>query len=69
MWPENFAAVELFVKLGTQWRMGPTGPIGLDYGCLPAVMRLEQIPRGEWSDLFDAIRVMEAAALDEMRKT
>lgn len=61
MWPENWPAVALFVELTTQWRFGPAGPTGLDYGVLPILCP-------EWRDHFDDLRVMEAAALEEMRK-
>lgn len=58
----------LFEAMGTQWRVGPGGPVGLDYGVFPAVLRLEQIPRADWPEAFDMLRIMEAAALIEMRK-
>lgn len=64
MWP----AVELFSAMGTQWRMGPGGPIGLDYGALPAVLRLMGAKREDLAGLFDDLRVIERAALEEMHK-
>lgn len=68
VWPENWPAVQLFAALGTQWRIAHCGRTGLDYNALPVVMRLQQIPRAHWPDLFDAIRTMEDAALTEMHK-
>jgi len=64
VWP----AVEVFSAMGTQWRMGPGGPIGLDYGALPAVLRMMGAKRDEWPDLFDDLRVIEREALKEMHK-
>ncbi len=58
----------MFEAMGTQWRIGPGGPVGLDYGVFPTVLRLEQVPRAEWQEAFSMLRVMEAEALIEMRK-
>lgn len=61
--------VALFIDLMTQWRMGMAGPVGLDYTAIPAVMDLRDIPREERSELFDDLRVMESAALEQLRST
>jgi hypothetical protein len=53
--------------MSTQWRSGFNGPIGLDYGVLPAVMRLCGIPPGQRNDVFADVRTMESAALDVIR--
>lgn len=42
------------------------GPTGLDYGVLPAVLRMQAVPRAEWPDTFECLRVMEAEALRVM---
>lgn len=68
VWPDVWPAVEVFAAMGTQWRMGPSGPIGLDYGAIPAVLRLMRVGRDEWAGLFDDLRVIERAALEEMHK-
>jgi len=52
----------------TQWRMGPSGAIGLDYGVLPVVMRYSEVAREERADVFDGVRVMEMVALRVMRE-
>lgn len=68
MWPENVAAVNLFVALSTQWRMAPSGVlIGLDYAAVEPALRLTDVPRKRWRALFADLRVMEAAALDELK--
>lgn len=63
VWPDTRQAVLMFIALRTQWRMGPVGPVGLDYACLPAAFHLRGIPRNERADLFDDLRVMEDEAL------
>jgi hypothetical protein len=58
----------VFVAMSTQWRVGMSGPTGLDYNALPTVLRLTGAARGDWADLFEAVRVMEDAALEKMRE-
>jgi hypothetical protein len=60
--------VHVFVAASTQWRVGVAGPTGLDYGALAEVMRMMAVPRRDWFDVFDGIRIMESAALEVMRK-
>jgi hypothetical protein len=52
--------------MSTQWRNGQAGPTGLDYRVLREAFRLNQIPPRDWPDAFQAIRVMEGAALEVM---
>jgi hypothetical protein len=54
--------------MATQWRAGMSGATGLDYNALPVVLRLMSVPKKEHPSLFEDIRTMEDAALDEMRK-
>lgn len=68
VWPDNVAAVGVFVDIGTQWRVGPAGLLGLDYNVLPMALELAGIARNDWPDTFQAIRIMEAAALAEIRR-
>lgn len=68
VWPDNWGAVTLFVDLMSQWRMGMSGPIGLDYTAIPIVMDLRGISTEDRSALFSEIRVMEAGALEAMRR-
>lgn len=66
VWPENLPAVNTFIAMSTQWRTGAMGATGLDYNALPAVMRLAGLPRAEWPDAFEGVRIMEAEALKIM---
>lgn len=68
LWPDNVDAVDVFIGMGTQWRMGPGGATGLDYAALPFVMRSVGIPAADRSDVFDGVRVMEIEALGAIHK-
>lgn len=54
--------------MATQWRLGYGGPTGLDYSALPEVWRRTKTPSEDRDDVFDALRVLEDAALEQMRK-
>jgi len=62
--------VRLFEALGTQWRMsmGPGGAVwlGLDYAAIEPVARFNRIDIDE--DAFDALRILESAALTLLNK-
>ena len=64
VWPENWRAWQLFEAVGTQWRCGPSGVIGLDYGALDREMQLQDIPESEQLQLRYDIRLLEAVALE-----
>lgn len=66
--PENQLPFDVFCAMDTQWRVGVGGATGLDYGALPTVLRLSGVKRAEWSGVWDSVRVMERAALEEMHK-
>lgn len=63
VFPENWPVVEVFSSLMTQWRIGMSGPTGLDYAVLPGVMGVLGIGRKDRRDVFDGVRVMESEAL------
>lgn len=66
VWPENWTAWSLFDALQTQWRAGAGGVVGLDYGVLADELRAREIPHEEHDRLRAEVRVMEAAALQEI---
>ncbi len=66
VWPENAPAWNLFEALQTQWRAGSGGVIGLDYGVLAEELRVREIPPADHEQLRADVRVMEAAALQEI---
>lgn len=55
--------------MGTQWRVGMSGAIGLDYNALPVVMAMTGIPENERPAVFEDLRVMETAALKAMEES
>lgn len=59
MWP----AVCLFEALGTQWRLGPGGPSGLDYAAIPRIAKILGLKRRDLSEAFHDLRLMENEAL------
>ena len=62
MWP----AFCLFEALGTQWRLGPGGPSGLDYASIPGTAKMIGLKRRELSEVFNDLRIMESEALAVM---
>lgn len=68
VWPEIWEALQVFIAMGTQWRVGMNGPTGLDYGVLPGVMRLCGIRPAQRFELFVVVREMEGAALNIMNE-
>lgn len=67
VWPEHETAVGVFASVLTQWRIAPMGGvIGLDYGVLPPVLELLAVPREQWTEVFEAVRVMENEAIKVM---
>jgi len=61
VWEENWPAVEMFLRVQTQWRTTMNGLLGLDYGAVAWLLRLYEVedPRA----LLEDLQVMEAAAL------
>lgn len=68
IWPDNLQAVNVFVAMSTQWRIGMNGPTGLDYGVLPEIWRRTKTPPKDRDAVFNDLRTMEDAALETMRK-
>jgi hypothetical protein len=68
VFPDNVQAHNLFVTMGTQWRVGPAGPYGLDYLVLYQKMDRMGLSSERYEALEAEIRIMEDAALEEMRK-
>jgi hypothetical protein len=62
-------AVNTFIAAATQWRTGMAGPTGLDYQAIESTFRMTRVPRSEWPHVFEDLRTMEDAALEQMRLT
>lgn len=66
LWEENAMAFSVFLNAQTQWRTGMSGPTGLDYagvGAMVRAMRIKMTP-----ELFADIQTMERAVLNAMRE-
>ena len=68
VWPENLRAYELFQGLRTQWRIGMSGPTGLDY--FAAFHRMDRMGLSpvEYNQLDEDLQIMEASALQAMHE-
>jgi len=72
IYPENWAAINLFMQLDTNWRntliATPAGIVsmraGIDYTSLESLMRMTGIE--DMKDTFWRVRTMELAALEAM---
>lgn len=67
-WPDNAVSIDLFAQLFTQWRMGNSGPVGLDYSAAVALMEVNRIEPKDRQAVMADIRVMEDQALKIIRK-
>ncbi len=63
IWPENEESISLFSTLSTQWRVGMSGPTGLDYTAVFARMDRLKFDDEKYERLFQDIRVIEGEAL------
>jgi hypothetical protein len=68
LWPENIVPVDLFRRMRGSWRVGMNGPYGLDLNVAFALLDLMGVAQGERLEVIDALRVLEQAAIDEMKK-
>lgn len=66
LWPEHDAAVQMFMRCGTQWRSGPNGLIGLDYNVVLSLMELYSVSMK--AALLEDLQIMEARALELMAR-
>lgn len=68
VWPCNVPAINVFISIATQWLVSSGGAYGLNYQTLwKKLDRLGIV--GEEADRLEAdIRVLEDAALEQMRK-
>jgi hypothetical protein len=69
IWPCMISSINVFISMSTQWTMGHSGPIGLNYVALPVVMRLVGVPAKDRAEVFDDIRTMEDVALQTIRES
>lgn len=66
VWPDNWPALELFLLCQTQWRTGPGGLVGLDYGAVLAMASLWAVDRVR--ETMAGVQVIESAILAQLSK-
>ena len=66
MWPEHEDAVLMFLQCQTQWRVGGSGVIGLDYGVVLQMMDLYTV--GNRRQTLEDLQVMESRARELINK-
>jgi hypothetical protein len=67
VWGENWQALEIFLKVQTQWRVGMGGLIGLDYSAVAWVLKLVA-SEDQHLNLLDDLQIMERAVLSHIAK-
>lgn len=61
LWPENIKIINAIYYINTAWRHGALGQlIGLDFPQVMAIMRMSGIPRKDWPEILDGLRVVES---------
>ena len=69
VWEENWQTVLMFLRMQTQWSMSFAGVVGLKYEVLLGAGGLFDIYNVKnRREMFEALKIMEAAALTEMNK-
>lgn len=68
VWPCNVRAVNVFIALGTQWLVGPSGPYGLNYAVLYQKLDRMGVSHKDAEQIEEDIRILEDSALEQMRK-
>ena len=66
VYPDNWDAVEMFMRCQTQWRTATSGVLGLDYAAVEWVFRLYEVK--DQRTVLEDLQVMEAAALKIFNK-
>ncbi len=71
IWPENERAVNLFVRVSTQWSVaGMGGFVGLRYESVSFMLKLyySDLKNDEIKTLFEELQIMEFAALSVLNE-
>lgn len=68
LWPENVTAWNFFQSIQTQWNVGPSGAVGLNYAGVEVERKAWGIKRKDWPKLFFEVKAMERATLTAWRE-
>jgi hypothetical protein len=63
IWPCNQTALAVFQSMESQWRVGFNGKTGLDYNVLPVIFDLLKVKKGDRTEVFHKLQLMEGEAL------
>lgn len=63
--PDVWPSLQIFIDMGTQWRVGINGAIGLDYNVLPMLFDLHEVTNRRRT--LGDLRKLEGIALEEIR--
>ncbi len=66
VWPEHEDAVHLFLQCQTQWRVGGSGVVGLDYAVVLQMMDLYAV--GNRRQALEDLQIMESRAKELINK-
>lgn len=61
VWEENWLALQVWLQVCTQWRVGMNGPVGLDYNALKWIFELYEVKNQR--AIFEDLQIMEVAFL------
>jgi len=67
IWPDHVEVVKMFLRCQTQWRTGPGGPVGLDYGVVLQLCTVYAVE--DKGQMLDDLQVMEGHALHLFAET
>lgn len=67
MWEENWQVLTIFLQVQTQWRVGMSGLIGLDYSAVAWVLKLVAA-EDQHLTLLEDLQIMERAVLSFFAK-
>jgi hypothetical protein len=67
VWPENWAAVRVLLRMGRRWVVGMGGPVCLE-NSFAFWLEMENVPREQWSQVTWDVQIMEAEMLRVMRE-
>ena len=63
VWEEHWACFLIFTRLKTQWRVGMSGPTGMDYSLLPTLLDTFSVKQRDRGRVLESLLVMEDEAL------
>jgi hypothetical protein len=63
VWEENWLAVEMFLRVQTQWRSAMGGLLGLDYGAVEWLFNLYAVAAEDQRSMLEDLQIMEATVI------